>query len=42
VVKNILQLGGQHEGGERGDWGAIAYCVDSFGNGFCVLHEKQV
>jgi predicted enzyme related to lactoylglutathione lyase len=42
VVKKILQLGGQHEGGERGDWGAIAYCVDPFGNGFCVLHEKLV
>ena len=39
IVKRILQLGGQHEGGESGDWGSIAYCVDPFGNGFCVINE---
>jgi len=39
VVKKILQFGGQHEGGESGDWGAIAYCADPFGNGFCVINE---
>lgn len=39
VVKNILQLGGLHEGGESGDWGSIAYCADPFGNGFCVINE---
>ena len=39
VVKNILQLGGFHEGGDSGDWGSIAYCADPFGNGFCVINE---
>ncbi|MDM5147489.1 lactoylglutathione lyase [Candidatus Persebacteraceae bacterium Df01] len=39
VVKKILQFGGQHEGGENGDWGSIAYCADPFGNGFCVINE---
>lgn len=39
IVEKILKLGGQHEGGESGDWGAIAYCADPFGNGFCVINE---
>ncbi|HRF64195.1 MAG TPA: VOC family protein [Candidatus Competibacter sp.] len=39
AVKKIIQLGGQHEGGESGDWGSIAYCADPFGNGFCVINE---
>ena len=39
VVAKVKALGGQHEGGETGDWGAIAYCVDPFGNGFCVIRE---
>lgn len=39
VVQKILHLGGQHEGGESGDWGSIAYCADPFGNGFCVINE---
>lgn len=39
IVEKILQLGGQHEGGESGDWGSIAYCADPFGNGFCVINE---
>ena len=39
VVKKILQLGGLHEGGESGNWGAIAHCADPFGNGFCVINE---
>lgn len=39
AVKKILELGGGHEGGERGDWGSIAYCADPFGNGFCVINE---
>lgn len=41
VVKKVLQLGGQHEGGENGDWGSIAYCADPFGNGFCVINEQN-
>ena len=39
IVEKIHQLGGQHEGGESGDWGSIAYCADPFGNGFCVINE---
>lgn len=39
VVKKIVQIGDQHEGGESGDWGSIAYCADPFGNGFCVINE---
>lgn len=39
VVQKVLKLGGQHEGGESGDWGAIAHCADPFGNGFCVINE---
>jgi len=39
LVEKILELGGKHEGGERGDWGSIAFCADPFGNGFCVINE---
>lgn len=39
IVEKILRLGGRHEGGESGDWGAIAYCADPFGNGFCIINE---
>jgi len=39
AVQKIKELGGSHEGGESGDWGAIAYCSDPFGNGFCVINE---
>jgi len=39
MVLKILEHGGLHEGGENGDWGSIAYCVDPFGNGFCVINE---
>ena len=39
IVARILKLGGSHEGGERGDWGTIAYCTDPFGNGFCIINE---
>ncbi len=38
-VSKILKFGGTHEGGDRGDWGAIAYCADPFGNGFCLINE---
>ena len=41
VVAKIVALGGIHEGGERGDWGSIAHCVDPFGNGFCLINEEQ-
>jgi len=39
VVSKIVSFGGQHEGGESGDWGSIAYCSDPFGNGFCIINE---
>lgn len=39
AVAKIKQLGGQLEGEESGDWGAIAHCVDPFGNGFCIINE---
>lgn len=39
AVAKIVAAGGQREGGEKGDWGAIAHCVDPFGNGFCVIRE---
>ncbi len=39
IVEKVIQLGGLHEGGESGDWGAIAYCSDPFGNGFCIINE---
>ena len=35
----VLESGGKVEGGESGEWGAIAYCVDPFGHGFCLINE---
>lgn len=38
-AKNLLsEYGGSLEGEEKGDWGAVAYCSDPFGNGFCILN----
>jgi len=39
VVKKIIDHGGIREGGDAGEWGSIAYCVDPFGNGFDVINE---
>lgn len=39
VVAKVKKYGGLHEGGESGNWGSIAHCVDPFGNGFCVINE---
>ena len=39
IVRKVIENGGQREGGESGEWGSIAYCVDPFGNGFCVINE---
>ena len=39
AVALVLELGGKVEGGESGEWGAIAYCVDPFGHGFCLIKE---
>lgn len=41
VAARVKKHGGRHEGGESGDWGSIAYCVDPFGNGFCVINEES-
>ncbi|MEM7220693.1 MAG: VOC family protein [Pseudomonadota bacterium] len=35
----VEQHGGAIEGRDTGDWGSIAYCVDPFGNGFCLIDE---
>jgi len=39
AVARIVEAGGTHEGGEKGEWGEIAFCADPFGNGFCVIRE---
>lgn len=39
IVEKVIKLGGKCEGSESGEWGAIAYCVDPFGNGFDVINE---
>ena len=39
-VTSILEMGGEKEGENRGDWGAIAFCADPFGNGFCVMQHN--
>ena len=39
TVAKVVELGGSQEGGEKGDWGEIAYCADPFGNGFCIIRE---
>ena len=39
VADRILKHGGSVEGKESGDWGAIAYCVDPYGHGFCIIDE---
>lgn len=39
IAEKVVELGGAHEGGESADWGAIAYCADPFGNGFCLIRE---
>jgi len=36
-VSAVQDHGGIKEGDNSGDWGAIAFCSDPFGNGFCVL-----
>ena len=37
VANEVERLGGAVEGRKRGDWGSAAFCVDPFGNGFCLL-----
>jgi len=37
VTSSVVEFGGTLEGSESGDWGAISYCADPFGYGFCVV-----
>ncbi len=39
AASRVVAAGGVREGGEEGEWGAIAHCVDPFGHGFCVIRE---
>ncbi|MCB9752106.1 MAG: VOC family protein [Myxococcales bacterium] len=39
-VALVEQRGGAVEDTRRGDWGAAAFCVDPFGNGFCLLELR--
>jgi predicted enzyme related to lactoylglutathione lyase len=39
ALGRAIAAGAAHEGGDKGDWGAIAYCSDPFGNGFCLIEE---
>ena len=41
TVNDVTNFGGSHEGTDSGDWGAIAYCADPFGNGFCLIKEGK-
>ena len=38
-VKKVINLWWEHEGWESWEWGSIAYCIDPFGNGFCLINE---
>ena len=39
IADRIEAHGGAIEGKETGEWGAIAFCVDPFGHGFCIIKE---
>jgi len=36
TVSLVKEFGGINEGSESGDWGAVEFCSDPFGNGFCL------
>ena len=36
IVSLVKELGGASEGSQSGDWGAVEFCSDPFGNGFCL------
>jgi len=40
-LASVIELGGEKEGEESGDWGSAAFCADPFGNGFCVMQYKS-
>lgn len=37
ALERAVAAGAKHEGGDKGDWGEIAYLSDPFGNGFCLI-----
>ncbi len=39
ALERVVAAGAEHEGGDEGEWGAIAYCSDPFGHGFCLIEE---
>ena len=39
ALERAMAAGATHEGGDKGDWGEIAYCSDPFSNGFCLIKE---
>lgn len=39
ALECAVVAGAKHEGGDKGEWGEIAYCSDPFGNGFCLIKE---
>ena len=41
AAKLVSKFGGLIEGSESDDWGSIAYCVDPFGHGFCLIKENS-
>jgi len=40
-VSIVVELGGIKEGEKCGDWGAVAFCADPFGNGFCLMQYNS-
>ncbi len=37
ALELAVDAGAKYEGGDKGDWGEIAYCSDPLGNGFCLI-----
>ena len=38
AAARVAASGGVVENTASGDWGAIAFCADPFGNGFCLIN----
>ncbi|WP_126452473.1 VOC family protein [Sulfuriflexus mobilis] len=41
IASLVKEYGGIIEGSESGDWGAVEFCADPFGNGFCLCQIKN-
>ena len=39
ALERAVAAGANHEGGDKGDRGEIAYYSDPFGNGFCLIEK---